>query len=195
MILARGSQTHLLFSESREAPFRNPGFVIGIRETACDCLFRIPPVYNVAFYHLFLCNILFQSSTSLNFSTMPKLGQPSTLGNYTLGEKREIARVNALTDRQVRWELTVIMRGIGYSWYTISQRLQAGVCLNRLDMEHFEPGNIPYEWNVLCDEKVSWQLRGRPSFRSFRFNRDCLTRLKIIPSQAGLGLDCNYLFQ
>lgn len=111
------------------------------------------------------------------------------LRNYTLGEKQEIARVNALTDRQVRQELKDIMRGIGYSWYAISQRLQGRVYLNRLKIEHFEPGNILYEWNVLCDEKISWQLHGRPSFRSFRFNRDCLIKLKVIPPQAGLGPD------
>ena len=118
---------------------------------------------------------------------MPELGQPSMLGNFTQREKQEIARVLALTDRQVRWELRDIMRGVGYSWYTISQKLQAKEYMKRLEIEHFEPGNILYEWNVLCDEKIHWQIHGCPSFKSFRFNRDCLVKLKIIPTQAGLG--------
>ena len=115
---------------------------------------------------------------------MPQFKQHSMLGNYSRQERNEIARVSALTDRQILRELGEIMKGNGYSWRSISQRLRAKAHWKLLEIEHFEPGNILYEWNVLCDEKLSWQLHGCPSFRSFRFNRDCLIKLKVIPTQA-----------
>lgn len=59
----------------------------------------------------------------------------------------------------------------------------------QLELEHFEPGNILYEWNVLCDEKIHWHLYRCPSFQSFEFNKTCLINLKIIPTQAGLGIE------
>jgi hypothetical protein len=118
---------------------------------------------------------------------MPPISQQSTIGNLTLWEKQEVARIKKLSDKEVLSELSDIMRGRNYSWASISHQLQDRINRNQLNIEHFEPGNIPYEWNVLCDEKVSWSLNGRPSFKSFRFNRTCLANLKIIPTQAGLG--------
>jgi hypothetical protein len=81
------------------------------------------------------------------------------------------------------------MQGHKYSWHTISQKLQAKLNSKALKIDHFEPGNILYEWNVLCDERLSWKRQGRPSFLNFNFNRACLINLKIIPTQAGLGIE------
>jgi len=92
------------------------------------------------------------------------LQQKSTIGNYSMWEKQEIARINALSDKQVMRELKEIMRGRGYSWHTISQRLQKRLVYNDLEIEHFEPGNILYEWNVLCDERLrGCVIADRPS--------------------------------
>jgi hypothetical protein len=66
-------------------------------------------------YLLFIPLICLAKISNNHPNAMPKLGQPSTIGNFTQGEKYEIARVMALTDRQVRRELKDIMRGIGYS--------------------------------------------------------------------------------
>ncbi len=96
-------------------------------------------------------------------------------------------RIQKLSDREVLTELRDIMKGRNYSWLSISGQLQDRLDRSLLKIEHFESGNIPYEWNVLCDERISWKLHGQPSFRSFRFNRACLVNLRIIPTQAGLG--------
>lgn len=120
-------------------------------------------------------------------SSPPKIH--SVLGSFSKWEQWQIERVNSLSDRAVSQELKGIMRNINYSWRLISRKLEERVDSGLLEIEHFEPGNIIYEWNVLCDEKICWQRNGRPSFRSFRFNRDCLTKLKIIPTQAGLGTE------
>jgi hypothetical protein len=117
------------------------------------------------------------------------LQQKSTIGDYSMWEKQEMGRIIELSDQQVMRELKEIMRGRDYSWHTISQRLQKRLRYNDLEIEHFEPGNILYEWNVLCDERLSWLRYSRPSFRNFKFNRACLTNLKIIPTQAGLGTE------
>jgi hypothetical protein len=113
----------------------------------------------------------------------------SKLGNFTLWEKEEIKRIEALSDQAVLRELRKIISGQYYSWRRISQLLKLRFYRNLLYIEHFESGNILYEWNVLCDEKTHWLRHGCPSFKNFRFNRDCLTKLKIIPSQAGLGIE------
>jgi hypothetical protein len=117
--------------------------------------------------------------------------QKSIIGNYTMWEKQEMKRIEALSDKQVMRELREVMRGRGYSWHSISQLLQMRFVCKALEIEHFEPGNIIYEWNVLCDERLSWLRYSKPSFRSFKFNRACLTNLKIIPTQAGLGAEGN----
>jgi hypothetical protein len=117
------------------------------------------------------------------------LQQKSIFGNYSIWEKQEVRRINALSNQQVMEELKETMRGRGYSWHRISQRLQKRRIYNDLQIEHFEPGNILYEWNVLCDERLSWLRHSRPSFRNVNFNRACLTNLKIIPTQAGLGIE------
>ena len=79
------------------------------------------------------------------------------------------------------------MRGHGYSWGKISQHLLDEFCTHNLQLLHFEAGNILYEWVVLCDERVSWQQHGGPSFQNFDFNRDCLINLTMLPTQAGMG--------
>jgi len=117
---------------------------------------------------------------------------PSTLSNLTLWGKWESARIGSLSDQDVLKELKSIMNGHNYSWYTISQRLKRRLAQNLLTLEHFESGNIPYEWNVLCDERLSWQRQGRPSFVSFGFNRACLINLKLIPTLSGLGYEGLY---
>lgn len=53
---------------------------------------------------------------------------------------------------------------------------------NYLEIEHLQTGNILYEWNVLCDEKLSWFCYDRASFENLKFNSACLTNLKIIPT-------------
>jgi hypothetical protein len=101
-------------------------------------------------------------------------------------------RISGLSDAEVYLELSSKMRGESFSWSIISQCLRAQFRSKKLRLEHFEPGNILYEWNVLCDEKLHWQRLERPSFMSFKFNRDCLVKLKIIPTQAGLGMNGIY---
>lgn len=113
----------------------------------------------------------------------------------TLWEKQQIEWVNSLSGEQVLRELSDIMFGHNYSWYTISQRLQTRFNNKMLYLEHFEPGNMLYEWNVLCDERVSWRRHNQPSFKSSKFDRACLINLKIIPSQAGLGLEGRLISQ
>ncbi|KAJ8067027.1 hypothetical protein OCU04_004407 [Sclerotinia nivalis] len=85
------------------------------------------------------------------------------------------------------------MNGHGYSWYTIAYGLQARHRHKCLRLEHFEPGNIAYEWNVLCDERLAWKYHGRPSFMSVKFNRACLVNLKTIPNRAGLGFEAQQM--
>jgi hypothetical protein len=120
---------------------------------------------------------------------MSKIKSKSILGDFTLWEKQEIERIQGLSDRKVLRELRSIMRGESYSWSNISQQLQRRLDAGFLELEHFESGNIIYEWNVLCDEKIYWENYKHPSFTSFRFNKDCLIKLKVIPTQAGLGPD------
>ena len=113
----------------------------------------------------------------------------SWLGEFTLWEQQKIAKVQALSDDEVLRGLEDIMLGRNYSWHNIACRLQVRLNAGLLQLESFEPGNILYEWNVLCDEKIEWQRRGCPSFKSFKFNRASLTNLLIIPTQAGLGFE------
>lgn len=103
-------------------------------------------------------------------------------------EQQHIKRVETLSDQQVLKEVNRIMLGHNYSWYTISQRLQAKHNDKKLYLEHFEPGNVLYEWNVLCDERISWLRHKEPTFRSVKFNKTCLINLVLVPS-AGLGLE------
>ena len=119
----------------------------------------------------------------------------SALGNFSTWETKQIMRVEMLSDEEIYDELKAIMGGLNYSWNLISQRIRGRLHWRALVLEDFEPGNIAYEWNILCDERISWARCGRPSFRNFKFNRACLTKLKILPTQAGLGLDgrCGFL--
>jgi len=90
-------------------------------------------------------------------------------------------RASILTDNKVKRELRAIMHGVNHSWLCISQQLQARVNCGTLQIYHFESGNTIYEWNVFCDKKCHWKIFGRPLFLSFKFNRDCLVQLKIMP--------------
>ncbi|CZR55697.1 uncharacterized protein PAC_05585 [Phialocephala subalpina] len=109
--------------------------------------------------------------------------------DVTFWENYQKARIQQLSDHQVLCEIERIMNGRDYSWCTIAQRLRTKWRQQLLRLDHFEPGNVLYEWNVLCDEKVSWRRHCRPSFVSFKFNRDTLFKLRVIPSRAGLGID------
>ena len=120
---------------------------------------------------------------------MPTLVHYQAQNPILMWEKWQAKRVEALSDDSVRKELRYIMHEINYSWHSISHHLQREVDLGMLQIGHFEPDNLIYEWNVLCDEKQCWKNSGRPSFLSFRFNRDCLIKLKTIPVRAGLGIE------
>ena len=109
--------------------------------------------------------------------------------SYVGWEIYQASRINLLSDQQVFEELKDVMTGHRYSWYAIAHTLQLRYCCKSLRLDHFQPGNILYEWNVLCDEKLSWKYIGYPSFMSFKFNRACLLNLKIIPIRVGLGFE------
>lgn len=111
----------------------------------------------------------------------------SCIENLTAWETKQITRVASLTDEEILGELEAIMQGQNYPWLSVSQRLQSQLDNNTIKLEHFETDNIVYEWNVLCDERLSWNSHGGPSFRSFRFNRACLANLVILPTQTGLA--------
>jgi len=102
-------------------------------------------------------------------------------------EKGQVRRISDLSDSQVLKELREIMCEYKYSWQKISRYLLEQLCSKTLKLCHFEPGKILYEWIVLCDERTSWKRLGGPSLRSFKFNRECLINLMIIPTQAGMG--------
>ncbi|KAF7942996.1 hypothetical protein EAE96_010942 [Botrytis aclada] len=113
--------------------------------------------------------------------------------SYIESEIREISRINLLSDQQVFDELKDAMTGRRYSWYTIAYGLQVRYRRRQLRLEHFEPENLVYEWNVLCDERLDWKYRGHPSFLSAKFNRACLVNLKIIPIRAGFGSEAKQI--
>lgn len=93
-------------------------------------------------------------------------------------------RITKLSDAEVLVELRNVMKGCNYSWRTISKKLRARNRNGYLELEHFEAGNLLYEWNVLCDEKLHWSRYGNPSFRNSGFNRVCLVNLLVIPWKA-----------
>ncbi len=109
------------------------------------------------------------------------------VGNFSLWPKREVLRIEALSEQQVLSELQEIMEGRNYSWHSINKLLQ-----DQLDKEALEftfiDGDILFEWSNLCDEKRKWERKGCLSDDCAEFNRDCLINLKILPFQAGLGL-------
>jgi hypothetical protein len=108
--------------------------------------------------------------------------------DFSLWPEREVLRIEALSEQQVLSELQEIMEGRSYSWHSINQLLQ-----DQLDKEALEvtfiDGDILFEWNNLCDEKRKWERKGCLSNDCAEFNRDCLINLKILPFQAGLGLE------
>ncbi|KAF7870328.1 hypothetical protein EAF04_004074 [Stromatinia cepivora] len=110
------------------------------------------------------------------------------LTDYYLGwETLQKTRINSLSDREVLEELRDIMAGRGYSWYGIARGLHRRYRKGLVSLEHFDPGNVLYKWNVLYNEKVSWERRKCPSFLSFRFNCTYLFNLKMIPIATGPG--------
>ena len=108
--------------------------------------------------------------------------------NLSLWPEREVFRIEALSEQQVLLELQDIMEGRSYSWHSINELLKA-----QLDKEILEftlmDGDIIFEWNNLCIEKQKWERKGRLSNSCAEFNRDCLINLKILPFQAGFGLE------
>jgi hypothetical protein len=115
------------------------------------------------------------------------LCRDDAVNDFSLWPKREVLRIEALSEQQVLSELQEIMKGHGYSWHSINKLLQ-----DQLDKEALEftfiDGDILFEWNNLCDEKRKWERNGCLSADCAEFNRDCLINLKILPFQAGLGL-------
>lgn len=115
------------------------------------------------------------------------LYRDDVVDDFSFWLKREVLRIEALSEQQVLSELQEIMEGRGYSWHSINELLQ-----DQLDKEALEftfiDGDILFEWNNLCDEKRKWERKGCLSNECAEFNRDCLINLKILPFQAGLGL-------
>ncbi|PMD60266.1 uncharacterized protein K444DRAFT_482987, partial [Hyaloscypha bicolor E] len=102
--------------------------------------------------------------------------------------KREVLRIKALSEQQVLSELQEIMEGRSYSWHSINELLQDQLHKEALEFT-FIDGDILFEWNNLCNEKRKWERKGCLSDDCAEFNRDCLTNLKVLPFQAGLGLE------
>ena len=100
--------------------------------------------------------------------------------------RREVLRIEALSDSQVLSELHEIMDGRNYSWHGINELLQVQLDTGVLEFT-LAHGDVLFEWNNLCDEKRIWERERRFSVDCPEFNRDCLINLKLLPTQAGLG--------
>ncbi len=120
------------------------------------------------------------------------LNHGSAFDNLALWPRREVLRIQALSDKQVLTELQEIMEGRNYSWHKISQLLQAQLDKGALEFT-LEDGDVIFEWNNLCHEKREWERNRRFSVSCAEFKKDCLINLKIIPIQGGLGFEGNYL--
>jgi hypothetical protein len=110
------------------------------------------------------------------------------LSDHGLWAKREVLRIEALSKQQVLRELQGIMEGRNYSWNYISELLQARFDEGSLEFS-LKDGTILREWNNLCAEKRAWEKKGHLSTNDAEFNMDCLINLKILPVQAGLGIE------
>ncbi|KAH8772314.1 hypothetical protein BGZ57DRAFT_764072 [Hyaloscypha finlandica] len=110
------------------------------------------------------------------------------LHDLRLWAKRQVLRIEALSKQQVLCELQGIMEGHSYSWHCINDLLQARFNEGSLEFSLVD-GDVLFEWNNLCNEKRVWEKKGRLSVNSAEFNMDCLINLKILPVQAGLGIE------
>jgi hypothetical protein len=95
-----------------------------------------------------------------------------------------------LSKQEVLCELQGIMEGRNYSWHYINDLLQARFEEGSLEFS-LTDGDVLFEWNNLCHEKQLWEKRRRLSVDIAEFNMDCLINLKILPFQAGLGIEGN----
>ncbi|OBT82273.1 hypothetical protein VE02_09776 [Pseudogymnoascus sp. 03VT05] len=93
----------------------------------------------------------------------------SALIGFTLWPKKEVLRIEALSNQEVLSELEGIMDSRSALEFT------------------FQDGDVIFEWNILCNEKRNWEQKKALSSRSTEFNRDCLINLKILPAKAGFG--------
>ncbi|XMA13697.1 hypothetical protein WAI453_006488 [Rhynchosporium graminicola] len=84
------------------------------------------------------------------------------------------------------------MEGHSYSWYIINELIQARFDEGSLECSPVD-GDILFEWNNLCDEKRTWEKKGRLSVNDAGFNMDCLINLMILLVQAGLGSEVRCL--
>ncbi|PVH72073.1 hypothetical protein DL98DRAFT_577015, partial [Cadophora sp. DSE1049] len=100
--------------------------------------------------------------------------------------ERQVLRVESLSKRQVLLELHCIMEGYRYSWHCINEFLQVRFDEGSLECSSVD-GDVLFEWNNLCDEKRTWEKKGRLSVNNAGFHMDCLINLMILPVQAGLG--------
>lgn len=109
--------------------------------------------------------------------------------DLALWPARQVLRIESLSEKDVLSELQSIMDGRSYSWHRINELMQARLDKGVLEFT-LQDGDVVSEWNNLCDEKRDLERNGRLSVRNCaEFNSDCLINLKIIPSQAGLGLE------
>jgi hypothetical protein len=115
------------------------------------------------------------------------------LRGLRLWAKRQVLRVEALSKQEVLCELQGIMEGHSYSWNRINDLLQARLDEGSLEFS-FADGDVLFEWNNLCYEKRMWEKRGRLSVDNAEFNMACLINLKILPVQAGLGIEGRLAF-
>ena len=110
------------------------------------------------------------------------------LHDLRMWAKRQVLQIENLSKQQVLLELQGIMEGHSYSWHCINEFLQARFDDGSLELSLVD-GDVLFEWNNLCDEKRVWEKRGRLSVNNAEFNMDCLINLKILPVQAGLGIE------
>ena len=123
---------------------------------------------------------------ALNELSQSGIRYNDALADIDLWQKREVLRIEALSEQQVLSELQDVMEGHNYSWHTINELLQGQ--LDKGDLEFMVvDGDVLFEWNNLCDKKWEWERKGRPLNNSVDFNRDCLINLMVLPFQAGLG--------
>lgn len=102
--------------------------------------------------------------------------------------KQQVLDIEDLSKQQVLLELQGVMGGHNYSWHSINALLQARFEEGKLKFSLVN-GNVLYEWNNLCYEKRIWEKKGHLSVHNSEFNVDCLINLKILPVQAGLGIE------
>ena len=115
------------------------------------------------------------------------------LRDLRLWAKQQVLRIEALSKQEVLCELQGIMEGHNYSWHCINDLLQARFDEGSLEFSLVD-GDVLFEWNNLCHEKQVWEKTRRLSVDIAEFNMDCLINLKILPVQAGLGIEGRLAF-